>query len=190
MSRIRTFVAVETSGEVQARASELMRRLQVADAKVNWVQPANMHITLKFLGDQSDEAVAEICLAVKEGAAQVAPFEFLCRGAGAFPDVRRPRTLWLGVDGGQQEFIELHDAIDAALARRRFPRERRGFRPHLTVGRVRQLGPDAEQWARLLRAHEQFEGGLTVVDEAVVFASELTRSGPQYEVLARAPLTG
>jgi 2'-5' RNA ligase len=190
MSRTRTFVAVETSGEVQSRAAELIRRLRVVDAKVSWVLPANMHITLKFLGDQPDDAVAEICQAVQEGAAGVAPFEFLCRGAGAFPDLRRPRTLWLGVQGGLDEFVELHTAIDAALARRRFPKDRRGFRPHLTLGRVRQVGSDGEQMVRLLQEHEQFEGGVTAVDEVVVFASELTRSGPQYEVLARAPLAG
>jgi 2'-5' RNA ligase len=187
MSLTRTFIAVEVAAGVRARAAELIDCLRGA-TKVSWVAPANMHITLKFLGDQPDEAVAAICQAVREGAASVEPFEFSTQGAGAFPDLRRPRTLWLGVTHGLDGFRRLHAAIDAALARQRFPKDRQQFRPHLTIGRVRASGPGVRQLGEALHAVQDFDGGPTVVDEVTVFGSELAPSGPTYDVLARAPL--
>jgi 2'-5' RNA ligase len=187
MSMTRTFVAVEVSQAVRSRAAELISCLR-GETKVSWVAPANMHITLKFLGDQTDEAVAAICQAVQEGAASVAPFEFHCQGAGAFPGIERPRTLWLGVAEGLDPFRTLHAAVDAALARQRFPKDWQLFRPHLTIGRVRSSGPQLRQLADALRACQDFDGGPTAVDEVTVFASELASSGPTYEVLTRAPL--
>jgi 2'-5' RNA ligase len=188
MSRTRTFIAVEVSDLVRSRAADLMSRLRSSDVKVSWVAPANMHITLKFLGDQPDDAVAAICQAVRTGAAGVPSFDFRCRAAGAFPSVERPRTLWLGVADGLAEFQALHAAIDGALAKQRFSKDRQQFRPHLTLGRVRSAGPPLQQLANVLRTLHDFDGGTTEVDEVTVFSSELTRSGATYEVLARAPL--
>lgn len=187
MSRTRTFVAVDASDGVRSRAAQLITHLR-SEVKVSWVAPANMHITLKFLGDQTDDAVAAICQAVREGAAAVDPFEFTCQGAGAFPDIRRPRTLWVGVTEGLEEFRRLHAAVDAALARQRFPQDRQQFRPHLTIGRVRAAGPQTQSLGEALNAYQDFDAGSTVVDEVIVYASELAPSGPTYEVLARAPL--
>jgi len=168
---------------------ELIGRLRAASsAKVSWVAPENMHLTLKFLGDQADPEVAAICQAVQEGAASVEPFEFVCHGAGAFPDVQRPRTLWLGVTDGLDGLRKLHAAIDAALAKRRFPKDRQAFSPHLTLGRVRSSGPASRELTTVLAASADFEAGATIVDEVTVFSSELSPSGPRYEVLAQAPL--
>ncbi|MHB9080943.1 MAG: RNA 2',3'-cyclic phosphodiesterase [Pirellulaceae bacterium] len=188
MSRTRTFIAVEVSDLVRSRAADLISRLRSSDVHVSWVAPANMHITLKFLGDQPDDAVAAICQAVRTGAADVPAFDFQCRSAGAFPSVERPRTLWLGVEDGLAEFRALQAAIDGALAKQRFSKDRQLFRPHLTLGRVRSAGPSLQQLADVLRTLHDFDGGTTEVDEVTVFSSELTRSGPTYEVLARAPL--
>lgn len=187
---IRTFVAVEVSESVRGRAAELVRRLKVGSVKVGWVAPANMHITLKFLGEQTDESVADICRAVRAGAAQVEPFEFTCAGAGAFPSASRPRTLWLGVTDGLAELQRLHASIDAALAQLRFPKDRHRFLPHLTIGRVREGGPGQQSLVDELLAAHEFVGGTTIVDEVTVFSSELTPTGPIYDVLATAPLAG
>jgi RNA 2',3'-cyclic 3'-phosphodiesterase len=187
MPMTRTFIAVEVADGVRSRAAELISCLR-GEGKVSWVAPSNMHITLKFLGDQPDEAVAAICQAVREGAASVDPFEFCCQGAGAFPSIQRPRTLWLGVSEGLAEFRQLHAAIDESLARRRFPKDRQQFRPHLTLGRVRSAGPQVAPLSDALQAYQDFDGGRTAVDEVTVFASQLAPSGPTYDVLARAPL--
>jgi len=192
MSRTRTFVAVDVSDGVRSRAARLITHLR-SEIKVSWVAPANMHITLKFLGDQTDEAVAAICRAVQEGAAAVDPFEFTCQGAGAFPDIRRPRTLWVGVTEGLEEFRQLH-AVPAAsddragagrrasgaVARRgaqRLPGFRRRFdrggRSHRLRQRTGSVGPD------LRSAGPSAAGGLN----APTWQGSPGRAGPGRAVL-------
>ena len=173
MSMTRTFIAVEVSDLVRSRAADLISRLRASDVKVSWVAPANMHITLKFLGDQPDEAVAAICQAVRTGRPACRPSSSAARRPVPFPASQRPRTLWLGVTDGLAQFQALHAAIDGALAKQRFPKDRQQFRPHLTLGRVRSAGPSLQQLAEALQTLHDFDGGLTTVDEVTVFSSEL-----------------
>ncbi len=86
--KLRMFIAVEVSPQVRKRAADLIGQLQGGEVKVSWVAPANMHITLKFLGDQTDDQLATICQAVQQAVLDVPPFEFSCQGAGAFPHCR------------------------------------------------------------------------------------------------------
>ncbi len=188
MSKTRMFVAVEISPQVRGRAADLMQRLQESDAKVSWVASQNLHITMKFLGDQTDDELAIICRAVQQAAAAVPAFEFTCQGAGAFPNLQRPRTLWIGVREGAEQLKELQQCLDSKLAAHGFPPERRGFQPHLTLGRVRSGGAALPVLGQLVAEAEDFAAGSTSVDEVIVFGSYLQRGGPLYEVLARAPL--
>lgn len=103
MPRIRTFIAVELSPRVITRAGDLIDKLRVADAQINWVRPQQMHLTLKFLGDIADTETPDICRVVNEVTANFEPFEIVCRGAGAFPNSRDPRTLWIGIRDGAEE---------------------------------------------------------------------------------------
>lgn len=190
MSFTRTFVAVKVSSSVRDRAASLIERLRGCDAKVSWVAPANMHITLKFLGDQPDKRVATICRAVQQATSPVQPFEFHCEGVGAFPNPERPRTLWIGVSDGVEPFRALHASVDAALAGEGFAQDRRGFQPHLTIGRVRSGGASQQTLGTLIQKHAQFAAGTVSADEVLVFASQLSPDGPTYDVLARAKLGG
>jgi 2'-5' RNA ligase len=190
MSKIRTFIAVAVSAEVRERASDLVERLRASGADVNWVRPENMHLTLKFLGDVVDSQLGDVCSAVARAAARVAPFEATCRGAGAFPDVRRPRTIWIGVERGAQEMVALHAAIEAALAPAGFPNDHRPYHPHLTIGRLRRSGRGQHRLSELIERNSEFQAAAARVAEAVVFSSVLQKAGPTYDVLARAPLKG
>src|SRR5262245_14607697 len=107
MSRLRTFIAVELAGSVLAKAAQLIKELQAAGADVSWVKAPQMHLTLKFLGDVADTETPDICRVVADAARRFEPFEIVCRGAGAFPDVRQPRTIWLGFSQGVEELTEL-----------------------------------------------------------------------------------
>ena len=190
MPRLRTFIAVEMSPTVIGRAQQLIRELQTSGAEVNWVKPAQMHLTLKFLGDVPDTETPDICRVVAAAAKTVEPFEVVCRGAGAFPDLDNPKTLWLGFTQGTEELVELQTAIEDALKKEMgYGREQRRFHPHLTLGRVKWCdGPERQQLKELLIKNAAFDADLTVVDEAVIFASFLGRHGPTHEALGRAEL--
>jgi 2'-5' RNA ligase len=190
MARIRTFVAVELAPSVAARAGELIDKLRVSAAQVNWVQTRNMHLTLKFLGDVPDTETPDICRVVAAAARQFEPFEITCRGVGAFPAADHPRTLWIGIEDGSEELCALQAAIEDALkAELGFAKEARRFQPHLTIGRVKHEPPSARgELGELIVKHAHFDADLSVIDEVVVFASFLNRSGPPHEALGRAEL--
>ncbi|MEX2119755.1 MAG: RNA 2',3'-cyclic phosphodiesterase [Pirellulales bacterium] len=187
---LRTFVAVEASSEVRSRAAQLIERLGRTAAKVKWVEPHNMHFTLKFLGDVELLDVPRVCQAVAGAVAGLPAFEVVAHGAGAFPGAERPRTVWLGVDQGAEAMVDLHAAVESGLLLLGFRCEQRRFRPHLTIGRVRGAPQPAAELGRLVSQEADFTGGVTSVDEVLVLSSELGRDGPSYEVLCTAPLEG
>jgi 2'-5' RNA ligase len=188
MPKTRTFIAVEALDAVHTAALAAIDRLRSAAEGVRWVEPQNLHWTIQFLGDLDDREMAEVCLRTVRAAAEHEPFELAAFGVGAFPSIQRPRTLWLGAGEGAAEFIDLQATIENSLRDLGFRGEGRAFVPHLTIGRTSR-GPSgglvlAERLARLA----DFDGGVMSVDEVIVFASELGRDGPEYSILAKAPL--
>jgi len=189
MSAIRTFIAIDLVKPVVNRAAELISRLAGVDAKISWADADHMHLTLKFLGDVPETDVPQAIAVTREAVAGFGPFAIRCAGAGAFPSLERPRTVWLGVRDGADELVELNERIETALTKLRFPRENRRFTPHVTLGRVRRPGPGLVELTRLLKENEEFEAGQTDVGEVVVYSSELTKQGPVYAAMSRIPLT-
>lgn len=187
---LRTFIAVEIPWEVKDRARKLIDELRRAEASVRWVAPEHMHWTLKFLGEVGMLDIPDVCAAVQRAVEPLAPFDVAAEGAGAFPDIHRPRTVWVGMGEGSEPMIELHDAIEHELSKLGFRSENRRFRPHLTIGRVRQSPDGIGELGRLLQQHADFDSGLSMVEEVVVFSSELTPKGPSYEPLCHVELKG
>jgi RNA 2',3'-cyclic 3'-phosphodiesterase len=187
---LRTFVAVEISEPIRDRAGELVAMLGGTTANVKWVEPHNMHLTLKFLGEVHQREIIRVCQMVSRGAAKVEPFELEVHGAGAFPNAARPRTVWLGAAKGADQMRLLHDHLEAALADLGYRTEHRRFQTHLTIGRVRGSGPGIAELGKLLQQNADAPLGSMSVRKATVFASTLTRDGPIYEVVGTAPLGG
>jgi RNA 2',3'-cyclic 3'-phosphodiesterase len=187
---LRTFVAVEITSAIRSRAVELLDALEGTTADVNWVEPHNLHLTLKFLGDVHQNEFARVCQVMARGAADVKPFELDVRGAGAFPNAARPRTIWLGTAAGTEPMVVLHDRIEAALAKLGYREEHRRFQPHMTIGRVRGAGPGITELGTLLQQQADFAAGRMTVGKVTLFASTLTPDGPVYDVLGTAPLSG
>jgi 2'-5' RNA ligase len=189
--KVRTFIAVEISSEVRGKTQRLISALAATSANVKWVEPENLHLTLKFLGDVEMLEVPQLCQAVDEAVADLPPFDVQFHGAGAFPSVERPRTVWVGMTAGSEEMVALHDALEQRLAALGFRSDGRRFRPHLTIGRVRSSSPsEIRVLASLLADQRDFVGGSGDVSEVVVFSSELSRAGPAYEPLSHAELGG
>ena len=186
----RTFIAIELASSVRSRASELIKRLQAADVKATWVKPHQMHLTLKFLGDVPDHEIPEVCKLVEQAVSELPAFEVVFRGCGAFPSLDNPRSVWIGVEEGAEEVAIVHEAIDIALKKLRFPRETRRFQPHLTLGRIRQSGPATAELVRVIAENVDFDADLSVVDEVVTFASFHDKSGPSHDAMGRAELQG
>jgi 2'-5' RNA ligase len=187
---IRTFVAVEMDPAIRRAAQGLIEKFRAAGADVGWVATENMHLTLKFLGDVRGEDIAGVCEAVRGAVAGVSPFELEIRGAGAFPNLSRPRVIWLGSAEGDEAMADLAERIESALGELGFPREARRFHAHLTLGRVRRGGPAISALARLVQEHADAPIGRTPVEEVVVFSSQLKPTGAVYEALSRTPLGG
>lgn len=181
---LRTFIAVEFSEEVRSAARRLIERLARAKADVIWVRPKHLHLTLNFLGDVEPNATPAICKAVDQVAMQFNPFTIHCVGVGAFPNIDRPRTLWLGIEKDADPLILLQAKLEEAMADLGFRPEARRFRPHLTIGRVRRGGKSIEQLTEQLVEKQDFDAGSSLLRELVIYSSEMTSEGPIYTRLS------
>ncbi|MBY0514068.1 MAG: RNA 2',3'-cyclic phosphodiesterase [Gemmataceae bacterium] len=190
MARIRTFVAVEIGDQIRRNAVALQERLAKVAPEVRWAAPESLHVTLLFLGEVDEREVVDVCRAVKAVAAGEPPFPLRVSGVGAFPTVRRPKTVWAGITDGAENLRRLYERLEARLLDLGcYRKEERAYTPHLTLGRVRADAgghPLVAELPKLLA----WDGGRTTVDEVVVYSGELTRDGPEYTPLGRGPLAG
>ena len=183
----RAFVAIHlTEATRQAVAAEI-ERLRPLSRAVAWVPAPNLHLTLQFLGEQSDQRLEEAETALEEAATGAAPFELALHGLGAFPGLERPRILWVGVAAGALEARGLQSRVAATLAARGFQPDERPWHPHLTIGRIfdqrrwrRETGPAlGEQMRRL--GSTAF--GTVSVARFALMRSELHPSGARHSEL-------
>lgn len=189
MNKIRTFVAVDVEESVRRRAARLIELLSPGAGNVKWVEPQHMHLTLQFLGDVPQADVPAVCHAVQHAVVACPPFSISLLGAGAFPHAGRPSTLWIGVDEGASQLKTLQKAIQRALKPLGFPPERRAYHPHLTLGRIRRgRGPAGTQLTQHLQQQQSFDAGRSMIDQVIVYASYLERTGPSYQAMSRVVL--
>jgi len=140
METIRTFIAIPLPDALLKRLSALQERLEteVPHRSMRWVKPTGIHLTLKFLGDISTERLPEIKQALTAVAQNAPACQFTVGELGCFPNPSRPRVLWVGVQEPSGRLNALQDAIEEALDTLGYAREKRGFTPHLTLGRVQR----------------------------------------------------
>jgi 2'-5' RNA ligase len=189
----RLFVALEPPEPVRRRlaaaAGALRRGAGAAASEVRWVNEDNLHLTLQFLGAVPEERVEAVGRAVAEAAAGARPLSLEVKGAGGFPNARRPRVVWLGLSGDVPALTALAAELGRRLAPLGFPPEARPFSAHLTLGRARdQRG--APGLGGALAAASQDEGVAWRAADLVLFESHLSPGGPRYEAILRAPLGG
>ena len=184
---MRLFIALDIPEDVRASLAALVAKLRAAGSNARWTRIEGLHVTLKFIG----EAPAESAENIKSALAAIpprAPIAIEFRGMGFFPNERRPRVLWAGVQAGP-ELGELASAVERALEPLGIARETRAFSPHLTVARfdeTRGLDP--------LRAAVETAGtlefGKTTAREFHLYQSVLKRGGAEYTRLATFSFAG
>jgi 2'-5' RNA ligase len=139
MKMIRAFVAIDLPEDVKNALGEVSRQLanQVPTGSVRWVKPERMHLTVRFLGDTAVSQLPQISSTLDDMAKQHPPFSLHLSHLGCFPNERRPRVIWVGLQGNTNALLSLKQDVDQALAPLGWEVEKRPFRAHLTLGRVK-----------------------------------------------------
>ena len=189
---MRLFVAVDVDDRTRARVGHIIdalrKEIDVSDsaARVSWIAPGRLHLTLQFIGEVSEAVAAEIETRLRPPFGLHTKFEMRFDRIGTFPPEGRPRVVWLGIDRGADGLASLHQEVQRRLADVAFRREARGFSPHLTLARFKQGGTRADT-DRVTRLPLELEGGCTI-DHVTLYQSRLSPRGPTYTPLLVTPL--
>lgn len=184
---IRTFLALDLDTPIRQALAAAAEGLPADGAKIRWVEPGNLHLTMKFLGDVPDADVVSVCRAVEAAARGLDPLTFDVVGLECNPARGPVKMVWAGVRDPSGKLAEAFGELEAAMEVLGFDVERRAFRPHITVGRVRYCpNPAALRQAAARLSHEEF--GTQDADEIVVYSSQLTKEGPEYAAMSHCRL--
>jgi len=184
---IRSFIAIDFPEETRKALEDIQKELKQCGAGVRWVKPSSIHLTLKFLGNIHPTQVEDIALAVAQEVRDEPPITLGAAGLGAFPGRRKPRVIWIGMEGEVQRLTRIQARVENALEPLGFVREKRPFRPHLTIGRVkdhRKLQALIDAMAELkIPKFDSFD-----VTEIILYKSDLRPTGAIYTKLHRMSL--
>lgn len=182
----RAFIAIDIDEAVRNKMVAAQGQLEATGADVKLVEPQNVHVTMKFLGDVPDGKLGEITAALERAAAGTPKFDIEVKGIGAFPNLNYIRVVWAGVEEGKDAITGLQKRIESELEKIGFPRES-GFVPHLTIARVR-TARQKDRLASFAREMSGTEFGVTRALTVELKQSTLTPKGPVYSTLAKVGL--
>lgn len=182
MTKIRAFIACEIPESILENVSKVQEGLRKLDSDVSWTRVNGIHITLKFLGDIEEGYIDKVAAVIEEASKGQTPFEISIKGSGAFPNLKNPRVVWIGVEDGAKVLSKLQQGLDDKLKALGFEPEEREFRPHLTLGRVK--GPRGrERLSVVVFELKDVELGSFAVDRVILYKSELKPTGAVYTKL-------
>jgi 2'-5' RNA ligase len=190
---MRLFVAVDVDDDTRAGIGRLIDALRAGaekrspGARISWIPPDRLHLTLQFVGEVPDD-VADVIASKLRPAFDRAPFAMGFGRIGTFPASGRPRVVWLGVERGAEDLSALQADVTGRLTDVPFRRESRAFSAHLALGRFKDGGTRADrEW--ITAAQLEPAGGCTI-DHVTLYQSRLSPQGPTYTPLLQAPLSG
>ena len=186
----RIFIAIKVEpGDILAETMESLQSGFPADS-IRWTDKDNIHITLAFLGDTSEEKIPGLVSMLKSVCSSTGSFDLTIRSAGLFRDINDPRILWIGTDRAEN-LIRLNSLIISGLEKTGFPVEKRPFSPHITIGRLRRnANNDKEMLSAFLNKYHDIVFRIMKVSEVILYESVLLRTGPVYHPLSIFPLSG
>jgi 2'-5' RNA ligase len=180
---MRTFIAIELDKTIKDTLSALIQKLDKGGRNIRWVKPQGMHLTLKFLGEVSEDKITEVKSVLGSIAKDYSRFPLSLKGTGTFPPAARvPRVVWIGIE--KNEFLQnIHARVENELQNIRFPKEKNKYHPHLTLGRVK--GPqNIETVMETLNQYKEAEFGGMTVNKITLFQSTLKPTGAEYTILS------
>ncbi len=188
---MRTFVAIEFSPKIRGKIGEIIEyfKTQTPDYALKWVEPQNLHMTIKFLGEVSEEHLRTIKDVLSDTLKGRSAFEIEVTGMGMYPSTQKPRVIWLGIKGSEP-LKDIHQSLDQALQKASIPPDKRGLSPHLTIARVRRNVETliVQDIGKTLSQFKIDSLGKCTIDRIVLYKSTLTPSGPIYDPLLSIPL--
>ncbi|RLC09598.1 MAG: RNA 2',3'-cyclic phosphodiesterase [Deltaproteobacteria bacterium] len=185
--KIRAFIAIPLPESILKAISAAQEKLRRTGLGIRLVRPEGIHLTLKFLGNISPTDVSHVESAIEQATRAFRPFTLKAKGIGVFPDFRRPRVIWLGITGDLEILHALQRDLESELKSHGFEKEKRPFKGHLTLGRIRNR-LDRDKLSKALQELEDFETGSFRADSVVLFRSKLHPGGAVYSKIAEAAL--
>jgi RNA 2',3'-cyclic 3'-phosphodiesterase len=186
---IRAFIAFPIPETITIRICDIQERLKSYRLPVRWVKPENVHLTLKFFGEISLSTVNDIGKVLEDTVRVYAPLMFFIKGLGVFPNIKKPRVLWIGISGDIKPLSEIQANLEISLEKKGFAKENRPFKSHLTLGRIKgDIHP--ENLFDILRSFSNFTSEPFEAKELVLYKSELNPSGALYTKLQTVYLDG
>ncbi len=190
MPRLRTFIAIDTGQSIRDRIVAFQTKLKPELPGVGWVEPENLHVTLLYLGGVEDRHLLSVCRCVEKTVGGAVPFNISVGSLGCFPNPRRPRVLWAGLQVGAEEVTAIHDELEEPLLDLGcYRREERQYTPHVTLGRI-TTEQNVDELAAILAQHAAWKAGDYQVREILVMSSDMTPTGPIYQIVSRVKLKG
>jgi 2'-5' RNA ligase len=182
---MRVFIAIDLDEQIRKALgnlqTELRGKVDIRKSDAKWVNPENIHLTLKFLGEIKDEQVVEVCNITKDVASRHENFELDVGEVGHFGG-RSARVLWVGTGQGCDNLIQLQQDLEQQLDSAGWPKETRKFSAHLTLCRIRN-SKAGFRLAQLAQEYKDFTLGTMTADSVTVYQSQLTPEGPIYTTL-------
>jgi RNA 2',3'-cyclic 3'-phosphodiesterase len=183
---MRLFIASPLTSEIEQMLAEIIFNLKQNRGRVRWVDAKNIHLTLKFLGDTEENKVEAIKKAIKDVSSRHQKIDSVIDKVGVFPNINRPRVIWAGLSENIEQLKALADETEDAMAELGFEKEKRPFKSHLTLGRVK----DDSGLYELKEAIKSYkiEPQPLIFDKIILFKSTLTPAGAIYDRLFEADL--
>jgi 2'-5' RNA ligase len=185
---IRTFIAIELPEKILYTIGKVQEKVKSYGFKIRWVRTENIHLTLKFLGNIKETDTEKIAKAMFESVKGCGPILLAVKGIGVFPGIKRPRVIWLGISKQLDLLTGLQKTLDQKLETMGFPKEKRPFKGHLTLGRTKSK-IDPKTLHDVLTEFTQFESEHFFADRIILYKSELKPKGAVYTKLTEAYLT-
>ena len=186
---IRSFLAIEIPGTILKKIGEVQEDLKSSRADVRWVNSEKIHLTLKFFGNIDESRIGPIVKSTETPILTSSPFSLKVRGVGAFPHLKNPRVIWVGLVDGNEVLAHFQKQLEEELEKIGFEQEERAFHPHLTLGRMKSGKGRTELVGRMERYKEE-EFGDFKVERIILFKSDLKPTGPIYTPLREIKLGG